>query len=84
MNSECDNSVEINNTNMYKNPNQDCVRCGEKLSYGITFHNIPANCEKRKTYTYMEIGRGMHAECYIEHVIDIYLSKRLENESITK
>ncbi len=69
-------SVNIGNSKMYTKPDEICPRCGENLNLGMVFHNVPSNCKERNTYTYMDIGQSMHAECYIEHVIDCYLKKK--------
>ena len=73
-------NLDIDNSKMYTKPDQICPRCGMKLNLGMVFHNTPANCKERKTYIYMEIGQSMHAECYIEQVIDLYWKQKKEQE----
>ena len=76
--------VEIDNSKVYTNPKENCLNCGMKLNLGVVFHNVPANCTERVTYPYMEIDQSMHLECYLEHVIDTILKKkmsRLKNDT---
>lgn len=73
-------AVEIDNSKMYSKPDKNCPKCGDRLNLGLVLHNSPKNCEERKTYTYMEIGQKMHAECYIEHVIDTYLMNKMRKD----
>ena len=54
-----------------------CKVCGDCLKLGCTVNNIPENCEERITFPYMEIGESMHMECYIQHIIDCYLEKKM-------
>jgi hypothetical protein len=68
-------SVEIDNSKMYSKPVENCPKCGIKLNVRVVIHNKPENCKEHLTFPYMEIGQSMHLECYIEHVIDIYLKK---------
>lgn len=64
--------------------NNKCKKCGAFLNLGCTVHNVPSNCKERITFPYMSIGESMHMECYIQHVIDVYLEFKMKNESVTK
>jgi len=65
-------------TNIYNKDIGNCSKCNDLLNRSMSFHNTEKNCENGLTFTYMKIGEAMHAECYIEHVIDTYLKKRVE------
>jgi hypothetical protein len=72
-------SVKIDNSHMYTKSQENCRRCGQPLNIGTVLHNRIENCKDRITFPYMDIGESMHLECYIEHVIDTHLKKRLED-----
>ncbi len=62
---------------IYKEDIRKCSKCNGTLDRSMSFHNTEKNCENGLTFTYMKIGESMHAECYIEHVINTYLEIRL-------
>ena len=61
-------------------PKENCARCNKSLDVGMTLHNIPEHCKKRVTFPYVEIGDGVHFECYIGLVIDEYLKHKIEDK----
>ena len=62
--------VEIDSRYAYKNPEGVCRGCGIPLNRRLVLCNTPENCKECITYPYMEIGEGMHMECYIARVIE--------------
>jgi hypothetical protein len=66
-------------TYIYNKDIGNCSKCNGPLNRAMSFHNTEENCENGLTFTYMKIGDAMHAECYIEHVIDTYIKIKLEN-----
>ena len=57
---------------------ENCIRCNKNLRHGVAVNNIPENCKEQLTFPYMEIGEGMHLECYIQHVIEKCVKDKLE------
>ena len=55
----------------------ECKGCGISVKKGCTLHNTPSNCVEHISFPYMEIGESMHMECYIEHVIETILKKKI-------
>ncbi len=76
-------SVEIDNSKMYSKPDENCPRCGIPLNVRMVFHNQPENCKEYITFPYMDIGQSMHAECYIQHVINSILKEKMDATSKT-
>jgi hypothetical protein len=56
--------------------NKICKRCNITLENAVIVQNLPENCKEYISWKYMEIGEGMHFDCYIETVIDKYLEKK--------
>lgn len=71
-------SVEIDNDSQYQRPKDKCPKCNILLNERTVLHNVPENCKKIITYPFMKIGESMHLECYIQHVIDSYLEKKIK------
>ena len=69
--------MKVDNSKVYSKPDKICPICGIPLNVRTVLHNMPENCEEYITYSFMEIGQSMHMECYIQHVIDTYLKKKL-------
>lgn len=61
------------------NETENCQKCGIPLNVGMVFQNVPENCKEYITFSFMEIGQSMHMECYIQHVIDTYIEKKMES-----
>lgn len=68
-------TIEIDNSKVYTKPNENCPKCGIPLNIRMVLHNHPENCKENVTFQYMEIGESMHFECYIRHVMDVYLKE---------
>ena len=68
-------AVKIDNSKMYTKPDENCPRCGTPLNVRVVVHNVPENCKEYITFPYMEIGQSMHFECYMHHVMDVYLKE---------
>lgn len=58
---------KLNNENL-------CSKCGISATKGVVLKNTPDN----KLFRYMEDNQKMHIECYLKHVIDIYMEEKHE------
>lgn len=54
-----------------------CSRCEYPVNFGIVLHNMPENCKERITFTYMKVGESMHAQCYIEHMVETIMKDKV-------
>ncbi len=57
---------------IWNKPHENCQRCGVPLNVGM----VLLNSKEPIIFPYMKMGEGMHIECYINHVMDIYWEKK--------